>query len=123
MNVKKIKRKCAVKGCRNVETYTISKVRDFGDTVLICPSCLQEALDAIISNKVRVDYGVEQPKKDTVPPPAVFYNHLISPPGDTLDTVDILPAAKKEFVCPKCGKVYGSQSGLTTHLKTCGVEK
>ena len=115
MNVKKIKRKCAVKGCRNVEAYTISRVRDFGDTVLICESCLKEALDAI------KDYGVEQPKKETIPPPTVFYNHLISPPGKVDETPpqDI----KKEFVCPKCGKVYGSQSGLTGHIKTCGVEK
>jgi uncharacterized protein YbaR (Trm112 family) len=114
MNVKKIKRKCAVKGCRNVETFTISKVRDFGDTVLICPTCLEEALQAI------KDYDVEKPKKETIPPPAVFYNHLISPSGKVDEPP---PDTKKEFICPKCGKVYGSQSGLTGHLKTCGVEK
>ena len=117
MNVKKIKRKCAVKGCRNIESYTISKARDFGDTVLICPSCLQEALDAIKS------YGTVKPTPEKTEPPAVFYNHLINSPGDTLDTLDTLTPTKKEFICPKCGKVCGSQSGLTSHSKTCGVEK
>ena len=115
MNVKKIKRKCAVKGCRNVETYTISKVRDFGDTVLICEPCLKEALEAI------KNYDKEKPKATPKDPPAVFYNHLLSQPGKVDEPPP--PDIKKEFICPKCGKVYGSQSGLTGHIKTCGVEK
>ena len=79
MNVKKIKRKCAVKGCKNVETFTISKVRDFGDTVLICPSCLAEALKAV------KNYGKVKPKTNIQPPPAVFYNHLTNPLAEPVD--------------------------------------
>ena len=150
MNAKKIKRKCMVKGCKNTDTYTISKVRDFGDTVLICKDCLQEALKAI------KDYGKpkppEQPKEPDKP---LFYNHLTqqnpvpdesepapdepvtdestSDKSTTDETVSDESATDEsepdnnvpenpdtQFICPKCGKVCGSQIGLISHQKSCG---
>lgn len=46
MNAKSVKRMCSVKGCRNTETYAISKIKEFGG-VIICKSCLEEALKAV----------------------------------------------------------------------------
>ena len=115
MNVKKIKRKCGVKGCRNTETYTISKVRDFGDTVLICESCLKESLEAI------KNYGKEPPKKEAAPPPNMFYSHLTTPSNGTLRTASPTPAG--EFVCPKCGKEYKTKLNLSNHVKKCKADE
>lgn len=46
MNAKRVKRMCSVKGCHNTETYAISKIKEFGG-VIICKSCLEEALKAV----------------------------------------------------------------------------
>lgn len=47
MYVKKIKRKCGVKGCRNTETYAISKSREMGNSIIACKDCLMDALATI----------------------------------------------------------------------------
>lgn len=50
MYVKKIKRKCGVRGCKNTETYAISKSREMGNSIIACKECLMEAL-AIIEER------------------------------------------------------------------------
>ena len=44
MKVKKIKRKCGVRGCKNVESFVISKTREMGNSIIICRECMAEAL-------------------------------------------------------------------------------
>ena len=46
MNVKKIKRKCGVRGCKNTESFIISKTREMGGSVIMCRKCLAEASKA-----------------------------------------------------------------------------
>jgi hypothetical protein len=47
MYVKKIKRKCGVRGCKNTETYAISKSREMGNSIIACKDCLMDALATI----------------------------------------------------------------------------
>ena len=47
MYVKKIKRKCGVRGCKNTESYAISKSREMGNSIIACKECLMEALAVI----------------------------------------------------------------------------
>lgn len=47
MYVKKIKRICGVRGCKNTEVYALSKSRDMGNSVIICKDCLKDALASI----------------------------------------------------------------------------
>ena len=44
MNVKKIKRKCGVRGCKNTASFVISKTREMGGSVIMCRECMVEAL-------------------------------------------------------------------------------
>ena len=44
MNVKKIKRKCGVRGCKNVESFVISKTREMGTSIIMCRECMEDAL-------------------------------------------------------------------------------
>lgn len=44
MNVKKIKRKCGVRGCKNTASFIISKTREMGGSVIMCRECMIEAL-------------------------------------------------------------------------------
>lgn len=69
MYVKKLKRKCSVRGCKNTDTYAISLSREVGNTVIICKSCLGKALGAI-------DNIPPEPEVRTSPSeaPALFFN-------------------------------------------------
>ena len=92
MYVKKLRRKCGVKGCKCTDSYVISRSRDCGYSVIMCKSCLVEALEAIDA--------IEAPKVA----PAV--------------AEPVEPAAEPEgFVCPQCGKVCKTAQGLEQHIK------
>jgi hypothetical protein len=47
MYIKKLKRKCGVRGCKNTETYAISKSREMGNSIIACKDCLVDALTTI----------------------------------------------------------------------------
>lgn len=48
MFLKKFKRQCSVRGCKNVEeVYLISKRREMGNTIGMCRSCLKEAFNSL----------------------------------------------------------------------------
>lgn len=47
MFVKKFKRKCDVRGCKNTaNVFLISKRREMGNTIAMCRDCMQEAITA-----------------------------------------------------------------------------
>lgn len=47
MFVKKFRRKCDVRGCKNTaDVFLISKRREMGNTVAMCKDCMREALKA-----------------------------------------------------------------------------
>ena len=74
MYIKKIKRRCDVKGCKNTDTFCISRSSEIGNSVIICKNCLTEALNA-------VENYTEPPKKAMSNPPALFFGTAA---GDTL---------------------------------------
>ena len=48
MFVKRFKRKCDVRGCKNTtNVYLISKRREMGNTIAVCTECLKEAQTSI----------------------------------------------------------------------------
>ena len=48
MFVKKFKRKCDVRGCKNTaNVFLVSKRREMGNTIAICTDCLKEAQSSI----------------------------------------------------------------------------
>jgi hypothetical protein len=48
MFIKKFKRKCDVRGCKNTaNVFLISKRREMGNTIAICTECLKEAQHSI----------------------------------------------------------------------------
>lgn len=68
MRVKKLRRKCDVRGCRNYETYTLTRVRESGNSVIICKSCLEDALKAV------KEYPAEK-RKSSENAPQLFYEN------------------------------------------------
>ena len=63
MFVKKFRRKCDVRGCKNtMNVYLLSKRREFGNTVAICRDCLEKAL-------AQTDNYIEEKKVKREPQP------------------------------------------------------
>lgn len=126
MNVKKLRRKCGVRGCKNVDTYSISLSSEAGNTVIICKSCLGKALGAI-------DDAGEVVKDARVSPgkaPALFFNRRTTPAApaveetpaeepQTEEAVEEAPAEAEEAVyeCPHCGQICKSELGLQRHIE------
>lgn len=100
MNIKKIRRKCMVRGCSNKETYTVSKNREMGNSVIICRDCAEKILHEIQQSE-------DQPLV------AMTTSERVKSQDDSV------------YQCAKCGKVYQSAAALKRHEKTCsaGVQK
>ena len=141
MYAKRVKRKCSVRGCKNTDCFSISRTREMGNSVIICRSCLCEALNAVDSIKDAAKSGVD---RDNKPNPPLFYNaqalglaaqkgileqlaeevtdpetETIEQPTEEVVTEAVDDAESLGFVCTKCGRKFDSQRGLTVHLKTC----
>lgn len=143
MYVKKLKRKCSVRGCKNTDTFAISLTREVGNTVIICKSCLGKALGAIDDIQPEPEVRVSHTEA-----PALFFNNAVrktvadepeapapqepqqepqqEPPADdgsgaptesgTSDDTATPPAETSDFVCPHCGQVCKSELGLQKHI-------
>lgn len=66
MNVKRIKRICGVRGCKNTESFALSRYREMGNSVIICKECLKKALDSIDN--------YEEPEKVKTEQKPLFYH-------------------------------------------------
>lgn len=66
--VKKIKRKCGVRGCKNTESYAISKSREMGNSIIACRECLAEALNTIDEQNKPVTPVVEEQHEEVTEP-------------------------------------------------------
>lgn len=152
MYVRQVKRKCSVRGCKNTECFAISRNREVGNTVIICKSCLEEALGAIDEIDPKTKSNI--PKIDNTAAPALFFNaKALSTETDTTAISDIIPPEDAsggnnatiddaapdasetdaeadeasaddvtELSCPACGKKFDSEKGLKTHLRYCKQE-
>ena len=64
MKVKKLKRICSVRGCRNVaNVYALSKAREMGNSVIMCSDCMKEALQSIKELDVTLSSVAEKEPK------------------------------------------------------------
>ena len=44
IKVKKIKRRCMVSGCKNINSYTVTRRNEFGNSIHICEDCIRDIL-------------------------------------------------------------------------------
>ncbi len=65
MKVRKIRRKCMVQGCRNINTYALTASREFGHSVIICADCAKAAVEAIEMKEGNP--SLSQQNRDTSP--------------------------------------------------------
>ena len=99
MFVKKFKRKCDVRGCKNIaNVYLISKRREMGNTIAVCRDCMQEAL-ALTENYTEPEKVIKE-ERPLFPHPelnltgsSVVKNEPESKPQEVVETI-----AEKETI-------------------------
>ena len=128
MYVKKLKRKCSVRGCKCTDTYAISLTREIGNSVIVCKSCLEKAVKAVEGFKPAQETDVK-----AAGIPALFFNSTANAPVEPVEPVTeepaetpaetetddtaTTPADVTEFKCPYCGQVCKSEIGLQSHIR------
>lgn len=87
MHIKKLKRKCSVRGCRNTDTFALSRTREQGNSIIICRDCLREAAEAVGS------YHEEEPERGksagVKKAPPLFYNAEAQGSGNASSAKDV----------------------------------
>ena len=125
MYAKKLpRRKCGVRGCKNIETYALSLTREMGNSVIICKSCLEKAVKAVDDIKPIPDARVPHEQA-----PPLFFNAAVrkadaeqsEEPADgvieELTEQDVEQSEEPaEYICPHCGQVCKSELGLQKHI-------
>lgn len=134
MYVRKIKRRCGVRGCKSIEAFAISKTREAGNSIIICKECLKEANKSVAELKPNEKSNVKKTKEANIP--GLFFNTQIkdmqeankvseNEGKDEEETTDSIKEPEldeketTEFKCPGCGKVFESEKGLKSHLRYC----
>ncbi len=70
MNIRKVKRKCGMRGCKCTESYALSLTNEMGNSIIACKSCLVEAAKAVENYKE----GVKPERKVSREAPPLFFN-------------------------------------------------
>lgn len=108
MYVRKVKRKCGVRGCKSIDSFAISETRESGNSVIICRNCLKNGLEAV--EKFNIP---ESAHKEATQIPPLFFNN---------EAFDVNVPEENEAVgvkCPLCGKVFENEKGLAAHKRFC----
>jgi hypothetical protein len=94
MFIKKIKRICSVKGCKNTHNvFIISKRREVGGSVVICTDCLKEALKD--TESYAEPAKVSKPIRPLFPRPELKNEVITSTSGDLTEEVETIASAKQ----------------------------
>lgn len=115
MYLKKIKRKCGVRGCKSLEAFAVSKTREAGNSVIICLDCLKKALTEAEQYR-----EPERKEKITNSAPNLFFNAALNDKEkiEYKENEDI--ETENKCICGRCGKEFATERGLKNHLKVCG---
>lgn len=129
MYLKRVKRKCSIRGCKNTDCFAVSRTREVGNTVIICEECLKLTLDEVKNISPNTKSNVPKTIESAVPP--LFFNAEISVSagGSEPDTAgtsaeDSSRESTGAFICEACGKTFENDKGLRAHKRFCtGGEK
>ena len=126
MFIKKFKRKCDVRGCKNTaDVFLISKRREMGNTIAICTECLKEA-QASIDGYVEEKKAIKIEDKPLFPHPEIDVTlssvaDAEPEPVEVIDAVteDIpIPVAEDTVTPPKKTENLGNKAPNKTKKKT-----
>ena len=112
MYARPVKRKCGVRGCKNIDSYALSLTREAGNSVIICKSCLGKALGAIDDPQPETDIRVAYSEAPPIFPRAT------APVEEAPVEEAPAPVEETTYKCPHCSAVCKSEQGLQKHIAT-----
>ena len=95
MNIRMIKRKCGVRGCRELVSFAVSRTGEMGNSVIICKKCLDEA--AAMARDFKMP---EKPEKKSGVP-GLFYNRVPEPVEKVIEEVPAEKPKRKKKKAPE----------------------
>lgn len=111
LKAKRIRRVCDVPGCRNTVSYSLSRFRTFGNCVILCEECINDALKLVNEIKMKTDIKIE------IEPlfrcPACGEEFLSQ---SDLDNHNCEGIQIDTYTCEECGKTFLSQRDLNNHM-------
>lgn len=115
MYVKRAKRKCGVRGCHNTVSFSVSRTREIGNTVVICAECAKMVTEAI------PEYEKTAPKKQFLSAPPPLFGNVPKKETEEKKECNVMEPIERDgiFICPYCGKEYKTEKGAVTHMETC----
>lgn len=96
MKIKKIKKKCEVRGCKNTDTYSLTNTNEFGNSVIICEECLKKAVKAV----AEYDPSAEKKTVSVLPPPLFFHGGIEKTVENAEETVETEDNNTEEYPIP-----------------------
>ena len=108
--IRKVHRKCMMKGCRSTTSYHISLSREIGNSIIICRDCAQKALKMIDEFEGRNAPSDVEEISDDVQETA----EITDADGGT---VPIERQDGEAWKCSECGKKFSSEKGLAAHMR------
>lgn len=122
MYLKRVKRKCSIRGCKNTDCFAISRTREVGNTVIACKECLEQALDGIKNIPAEAKSNIPKSGDPVIPP--LFFNAEITAEDPEKNAIseaseDSSNESKGTFICECCGKAFESEKGLKAHKRFC----
>ena len=141
MYAKRLRRKCSIRGCKNVDTFGLTRSKEGGNSVILCKDCLEASLEAV--GKVA---AAPVAKREPREAPPLFFNTVKKAEPETVEeAAEVIEPTEPEatepaeetaeyellempepveakvetigFVCPHCGKVCKSEQGLQKHIE------
>ena len=126
-----------MRGCKNTDCFAISRNREVGNTVIICKSCLSEALGDI--GEIGPEAKSNIPDRVKTAAPVLFFNAqatgraaeatgkeaelsscaaLCAPEAEAGNN-EAGRGTDESYICEHCGKECASSIGLISHMKAC----
>ena len=118
--IRKVHRKCMMKGCRSTTSYHISLSREIGNSIIICRDCAQKALKMIDEFEKRsMPSAAEEASDDTQETAEIADDvqekaEIADGDGGAVSTEQSEGEVCK---CPECGKKFSSEKGLAAHMR------
>lgn len=106
--IKKVHKKCMMKGCACRSSYHISLSREIGNSIIICKSCAKKALEMIEDYEKGQDNIFDVPTEIENSAEKVIDENAT--PTEEMQGVQV-------WECERCGKSFGSERGLASHMR------
>ena len=117
LKAKRIRRVCNVPGCRNTVAYILSRFRTFGNCVILCEECINDALKLVNEIKMKTDIKLDIEPLFRCPACGEEFLSQSDLDNHNCEGIQIDP-----YTCEECGEVFYSHNDYKNHIVSHHIE-